>query len=263
MCTNIDQCVDKGCVMRHPKPCKYFARKMCKFENCAYSHKKDVSDAKIQHLEDQVANLKCEVENLTEAKKEAHIEAKKFLQQVADISNNLRGVIKQIKHDRKQHVNNKEKIEDIENKVTEVFEEMPVIHTDTSKKIEETKEKEKVKEVIVDKVDLNRKRLKGPMEKFRCKKFDCSFKKEITLTKHINTKHNNKLNNIQQLGEGQFGFVFEVRPGKEKEAEELRFEWKHKEKTEITTKENIDNKSHEEKEQNPNSENKKYEEEWK
>ena len=137
----------------------------------------------------------------------------------------------------------------------EVSEEMPVRHRDTLKKIEETKETEKVKEVIVDKVDLNRKGLKGPTKKFRCNKCDCSFKKEITLTKHKNTKHHNKPSNIQELGEGQFGFVFDVRPGKEKEAEELRFEWKHKEKTEITTKENIDNKSHEEKEQNPNSEN--------
>ena len=67
---------------------------------------------------------------------------------------------------------------------------------------------------------------------------------------HKNTKHHNKPSNIQELGEGQFGFVFDVRPGKEKEAEELRFEWKHKEKTEITTQE--------EKEENPNSENKRY-----
>ena len=146
------------------------------------------------------------------------------MQQVAEISNNLRGVIKQIKHDRKQHDNNKEKIEDIENKMPEVSEEMPVRHRDTLKKIEETKETEKVKEVIVDKVDLNRKGLKGPTKKFRCNKCDCSFKKEITLTKHKNTKHHNKPSNIQELGEGQFGFVFDVRPGKEKEAEELRFE---------------------------------------
>ena len=227
MCTNIDQCVDKGCVMRHPKPCKYFARKMCKFDNCAYSHKKDVRDAKIEHLEKQVTNLKCEVENLTEARKEAQIEAKKLSQQVAEISNNLRGVIKQIKHDHKQHDRNKKKIEDIQNKMSEVSEELPVRHTDTVKKIEETKETEKIKEVIVDKVDLNRKGLENPTVKFKCNKCDCSFKKEITLTKHKNTKHNPKPSNIQELGEGQFGFVFDVRPGKEKEAEELRFEWKN------------------------------------
>ena len=68
-----------------------------------------------------------------------------------------RGVIKQIKHDRKQHVNYKEKIEDIENEMSEVSEEMPVRHTDTLKKIEESTETGKFKEVIVDKVDLNRK----------------------------------------------------------------------------------------------------------
>ena len=55
--------------------------------------------------------------------------------------------------------------------------------------------------------------------------------------------------------------MFDVRPGKEKEAKELRFEWKRKENTEITTEENTGNKSHEKKEENPNSENKRYEDE--
>ena len=45
----------------------------------------------------------------------------------------------------------------------------------------------------------------------------------------IVTKHGNPNMN---LGEGQFGIVLDVRPGKELEAEELRDEWR-KETTEM------------------------------
>ena len=55
--------------------------------------------------------------------------------------------------------------------------------------------------------------------------------------------------------------MFDVRPGYDKEAKELRFEWKRKENTEITTAENTGNKSHEKTEESPNSENKRYEDE--
>ena len=51
--------------------------------------------------------------------------------------------------------------------------------------------------------------------------------------------------------------IEKIRP----KAKELRFEWKRKENTEITTEENTGNKSYEKKEGNPNSENKRYEEE--
>ena len=57
--------------------------------------------------------------------------------------------------------------------------------------------------------------------RFKCDQCDCTFTKEITLKKHKNTQHG-QLHN--KLGEGQFGFVFDVRPGKEDEAEELREE---------------------------------------
>ena len=49
------------------------------------------------------------------------------------------------------------------------------------------------------------------------------------MQKHKNTKHGQ----IQkELGEGRFGFVFDVIPGKKKEAELLRNDWKkdHKQK---------------------------------
>ena len=59
--------------------------------------------------------------------------------------------------------------------------------------------------------------------KFKCDQCDNTFEKEITLRKHKNTKHEQPQN---KLGEGQFGFIFDVRPGNESEAKELREEWR-------------------------------------
>ena len=46
-------------------------------------------------------------------------------------------------------------------------------------------------------------------------------RKKITLEKHKNTKH---CSSNQKIGEGQFGFAFDVIPGKEAEAAELQLE---------------------------------------
>ena len=63
--------------------------------------------------------------------------------------------------------------------------------------------------------------------KFKCDVCDSTFKKKITLEKQKNTKHNLKdCSSKKKIGEGQFCFEFEVRPGKEAEAEEMRLEGK-------------------------------------
>ena len=61
------------------------------------------------------------------------------------------------------------------------------------------------------------------VSKYNCDQCSCSFKKHITLQKHKNTLHGKSL---KELGEGQFGFVFDVIPGKEEEAKLLRKEWR-------------------------------------
>ena len=58
--------------------------------------------------------------------------------------------------------------------------------------------------------------------KYKCDQYSCTFKKNITLKKHKNTRHGKSLN---ELGEGQFGFVFDVIPCQEEEAKLLRKEW--------------------------------------
>ena len=80
MCTNINKCVEKDCVMRHPKPCRFFERNNCKFDNCAYSHQKDGRDLKIENLENQITDLKCEVKELSKTSKESQIEVKKLVE---------------------------------------------------------------------------------------------------------------------------------------------------------------------------------------
>ena len=67
--------------------------------------------------------------------------------------------------------------------------------------------------------------------KFKCNMCNLSFKKNITLAKHKNIKQiKNNSTFTSKIQKGQFGFAFEVRPGKETEAEELRSEWKEKKK---------------------------------
>ena len=76
--------------------------------------------------------------------------------------------------------------------------------------------------------------------KFKCDMCDSSFKKKITLEKHKNTKHSSS---NQKIGEGQFGFAFDVIPGKEAEAAELQLEWKEKKNENNTSNKNDDEKS--------------------
>ena len=60
-------CRDQNCTARHPKTCKFFARKnQCKLnEKCAYSHHK-VKDKKwIQNLENEIKILKEEIVKLS------------------------------------------------------------------------------------------------------------------------------------------------------------------------------------------------------
>ena len=89
---------------------------------------------------------------------------------------------------------------------------------------------------LIDKVDLvtTSQVSKNPVEvtkkkvtkqlKFKCDQCNCSFKREITLKKHKNTNHGQ----IQEkLGEGHFGYIFDVIPGKEDEAKSLREEWRN------------------------------------
>jgi hypothetical protein len=192
--------------MRHPKPCRFFGRNKCKFENCAYSHRKDSRDLKIEHLENQVTDLKCEVKEISKTNKEYQIEVKNLLQQVADISNNLKGVIKQIKRDRKQQENDKEKIKAIEKtNCDEIREDIKLLKATNEEIIEKIKlmEEESLSESdedtdsIVETEFINSVVSKpkievenyNPDEKNKCGQCDFVGKTIMERNKHINTNH--------------------------------------------------------------------------
>lgn len=62
-------CDLKNCPARHPKKCKYFARKKCKFgEKCHFSHQANQTstESEIKQIEEEVKSLKVENKRLKE-----------------------------------------------------------------------------------------------------------------------------------------------------------------------------------------------------
>ena len=81
--------------------------------------------------------------------------------------------------------------------------------------------------------------------KFKCDLCSSSFKKEITLQKHNNTRHDpNYCSPKEKIGEGRFGYNFDVRPGQEAAAESLGLEWTKKKKDDYNLKEKEKDVSH-------------------
>ena len=71
VCEENTTCDNNGCVKRHPKPCKFFARNnKCKFEKCAYMHVKNEHLLKIEVLEKRVHTLTQEIDHLKKTNKE-------------------------------------------------------------------------------------------------------------------------------------------------------------------------------------------------
>ena len=205
--TNIVNCCDKGCVMRHPKPCRFFERNICKFDDCAYSHRKDGRDLKIEHFENQVTDLKSEVKELSKTSRESQIEVKNLLQQVVDISNNMKGVIKQIKRDRKQQESYNERSEVIEKKISneikedikrlkapnkEIIEKIKLIEEESLYETDE--ESERVAETkgissFVSKPKVKKIENKNPGEKLKCEHCDFVGQTNAERSKHVSIKH--------------------------------------------------------------------------
>ena len=63
LCSNNVTCKDKSCRKRHPRSCKFYSQNgTCKFENdCAYLHKTNESNKKIEKIEIEIRKLKEEI----------------------------------------------------------------------------------------------------------------------------------------------------------------------------------------------------------
>ena len=71
ICPSFKDCDDNGCVKRHPKTCKYFEKNgKCRFEKCSYSHEKEGNNLKVVVLENQVAVLRLEIEEIRKINQE-------------------------------------------------------------------------------------------------------------------------------------------------------------------------------------------------
>ena len=225
----------KLCTSRHPKMCKRIALEgLCRFgEKCAYSHKRISNFTSLEHenVHEDVKVLKVEVNALKKALKsliDIREEKEELKKAVIDIKEEInfldssnREVVKRIINlEKNQNNDSKDKSE--HNCETILVKEADESHT-----------QESVEDLTCVKGDYSgqtnvsvKKHVNTKSLKFMCDQCDCTFKKEITLQKHKNTKHG-QLN--KKLGEGKFGYVFDVRPGKEYEAKILREEWKTKE----------------------------------
>ena len=129
-----------------------------------------------------------------------------MLKQVGNISNNHKGVIKQIKRDRKQLENNKEESEAIEKKNSddiredimllkatnaEFIEKIKLIETESLYKTDEDSETIVETEFISSFVNKHKIKVKNKNadEKVKCGQCDFVGKTEVERNKHINTKH--------------------------------------------------------------------------
>ena len=102
MCPTYKECNDNGCVLRHPKSCKYFAKnKKCIFESCAYSHDKDGNDLEIELIENQVSDLKYEVQELKKVNKvkldNVRVEARSNSKQLAQLISTVNNIVERVK----------------------------------------------------------------------------------------------------------------------------------------------------------------------
>ena len=174
ICPNYKYCDNNGCVKRHRKKFKYYERNgNYRFENCAYSHEKEGNNLKIEVLSNQVAVLKLEIEEIIKTSNDKlETERKLNSDQFTKLINTIADLALKIKL-----------IED-NGTVTEIHKEAMV--DNMNEKVDEGKlnnNTKKVKEVSSTTVNK---------EDFKCDK--CNFKsnKEITLSKHINTKHAQK-----------------------------------------------------------------------
>ena len=214
---------------------------LCRFgEKCAYGHKRISNLTSLEHenVHEDVKVLKVEVNALKKALKsliDIREEKEELKKAVIDIKEEInfldssnREVVKRIINLEKNQTNDSKDTSE-HNRETLLVEKAYESHT-----------QESAEDLTCVKGDYScqtnvslMKHVNTKSLKFKCDQCDCTFKKEVTLQKHKNNKHG-QLN--KKLGEGKFGYVFDVRPGKEYEAQTLREEQKTKKVEEHTSR---------------------------
>ena len=203
ICPNYRECDNNGCVKRHPNPCKYFDKyKKCRIEKCAYSHDKEGNDLIIENMENQLSALKHEVEEMNKSNKqkldlvrvEAGANSKQLCQlmkTVADIVQRLEIMDEWQKDTTERDVHVDEPTDETEVKTCDDHKKKTKADSDNQ---EEMIDMEKVTATSKDKRnETEETSAEVQKEKYKCEKCDFISNKEITMNKHKNTKHVQKL----------------------------------------------------------------------
>ena len=174
ICPIYKECDDNGCIKRHPKTCKNYERNgKCRFERCAYSHEKEENNLKIEILENKVADLKLKIEDIRKTNHEnLETERKNYSEKFINLNNTLADIVVRLS------------IEENNCKETNLIQ--------TSKEAEMDRTKTKISKRKVNTVTKKIKECSGRTvhkEGYMCDQCDFKTDKEITLTKHTNTKH--------------------------------------------------------------------------
>ena len=162
-------CRDRGCRKRHPKTCKkYYFDNNCKHgENCAYSHRKGEQDTNIQHLEDEVKFLKSEIEKLVKNSEE------------------MAEKLKIVQSNDKEIVDIKENIAHLNNNLSAIMVKMSILEVNNNE-VQENEKSNRIKQSY-----------------FKCDQCDFISTTDITLKKHINTKHPDSQREIHNESESE------------------------------------------------------------
>ena len=108
ICEGNTTCDKNGCVKRHPKPCKFFARNnKCKFKKCAYMHVKNEDMLKTEVLEKQIHILTQD--NLKKTNKKIANNESELCSSIADLVERL-NALEQRQKDLLESVSNSKEI---------------------------------------------------------------------------------------------------------------------------------------------------------
>ena len=158
-------CSSQACRRRHPRLCKYFCENMrCKFgKDCSYVHRENVNKGEINELTEELKNIKTEmnvlkntVNSLNQIKEEGKV-----------IKNMIRSLTDDIEQIKVQNIKIYQNIKALEEDFDDCSSEDPFSHE--VREDEETIEKEGMQ--------------------MKCITCEFCTESEITMRKHINTKH--------------------------------------------------------------------------
>ena len=188
-------CGPKMCQKRHPRPCKrYNTEKGCKFGGvCAYQHKIESINGPENDLEKKVKLLETLMIEMTKkmSKLESEVEDLKSMnshikstdpsvkkgEEIFDKTHNDNKPAQNVK----EHGDSVKKDEDVKEKMDQNDHSVK----DNGKPIVANNEEEVVNE--------SEKETSKPLKpKFKCDLCGATFKKDITLKKHVNTKHDDQ-----------------------------------------------------------------------